>query len=230
MKKIYPVIHHNNIKQTLLNADIAVEAGVDGVFLISMIGDDEALNEAHLYVKSKYSDLKVGINHLTKTAYSSLKFNLERDIEMTWTDNCGICDGEALDVAYRISNLLKDNPKHEFFGAIAFKYQKTDHKPDLSASLAEKLGIITTTSGAATGIAPDVEKLSFIKSGLKNGKMAVASGVTPENAHVIAPYVDYILVSTGIEAYKDVFDLDKLKQLVENVKNASNLKPTFSLL
>jgi hypothetical protein len=48
----------------------------------------------------------------------------------------------------------------------------------------------------------------------------VASGVTPENVHVYAPYVDAILVATGINLPEDFYNIDKtrLLRLIDNCR------------
>jgi len=72
-------------------------------------------------------------------------------------------------------------------------------------------GFIPTTSGSATGKAPQLAKIISMS---QHGVLAVASGMTPDNVSDYAPYLSHILVSTGISLDEYRIDPDKLKRLI----------------
>lgn len=196
--QVWPVIHYDTIPQALANAAIAERCGCPGVFLISMDGRDDELDQAIMAVKHRFTELKVGGNFLSLSPSAALARCLELGIDATWTDRPGVTSfGPNLE-ALEISKVLEQHPQHKFFGSVAFKYQAPEHSPAQAALAAANLGMIATTSGVATGEAADVKKLSQMKASLSALPLALASGVSPENAHLFTPYVDYFLVSTHI--------------------------------
>lgn len=198
MTQVLPVIHYENIRQSLYNAGIVSRCGCPGVFLISMDGEDDELDQALIAVKSNFPNLKVGGNFLTQKPLAALKRSLDLGIDMTWTDKPGVTSFGPNDEALAISEMLGEYPEHKFFGSVAFKYQTPDHFPAQAAVAAANLGMIATTSGAATGEAADVAKLELMKKALGTQPLALASGVSPANAHIFLPFVDYFLVATHI--------------------------------
>jgi len=78
---------------------------------------------------------------------------------------------------------------------------------------------VVVTSGSATGSAPEPAKLQNMKLALGSSPLAVASGVTCENVSSLIPYVDAILVATGVSKSFHEFDHSKLKQLTDLVRS-----------
>ncbi len=213
--KILPVIHYQNNDQALRNADVAFEASCDGVFLIHMEAEDHLLPEVALKLKSKYPDKLIGINNLSLHADASVRQNIELDLDMTWTDS---------QLTYSKSKpwheakfVMRDKAKkhdHLLFSGVAFKHQKPEPNPELAAKKAIEFGFIPTTSGSATGVAAESSKVLHIRNALRpKDPLAIASGITPENAREFAPYLTHILVSTGVSSDFYNFDMQKLIDL-----------------
>ncbi len=206
--KIYPVIHFANEALALLNAERAFDTGCAGVFLIHMEGQDSLLEPVALKIKAQWPGKAVGINYLGMSALEGLQRNLAAGLDMTWTDDAGLHTAENLERAETLGALLRKYPEHEFFGAAAFKYQTPEPDPASAAQRGNALGMIATTSGAATGQAADLEKIRLMSKAV-GGKLAVASGITPENVASYRPYVSHILVATGVSS--DFYELDAEK-------------------
>lgn len=85
-----------------------------------------------------------------------------------------------------------------WFAGTAFKYQKEVRDLAQVAKLAKKFSDVITTSGDRTGNPPSVEKLRIIREAIGNHPLANASGTTPENVHLMKPYIDCFLVASGI--------------------------------
>jgi hypothetical protein len=196
--QVFPVIHYNTIRQSLDNAAIAERCGCPGVFLISMDGRDDELDQAIMAVKYRFTNLQVGANFLTLGPLAALTRSLELDINATWTDRPGVNSTGPSTEALAVGERLRKNPDHQFFGSVAFKYQAPERFPAQAAIAASNQGMIATTSGPGTGEAADVSKLADMKESLGALPLALASGVSPDNVHLFLPYVDYIFVATHI--------------------------------
>jgi hypothetical protein len=210
MTGILAVIHHLDQVTTLRNAEIAAEAGFEGVLLIEMDGEDHLLDEPSKAVKAAHPDMIVGTNRLTAGTRAAILTPHLHGLDASWIDNPGLSsvssDGRPEKIAEALSFAREENPDFLFFGSVAFKTQRPDPDPARAARLAADLGWIATTSGPATGIAPEIDKLRIMREAIPDGKLAVASGVDPENAERIAPLVDWILVATGISRDFHNFD------------------------
>ena len=117
-----------------------------------------------------------------------------------------------------------------YFGGVAFKYQREVPPEKLgdAAKLASKYMDVVTTSGPGTGRAAAVEKIATMKKALGDFPLAIASGITPDNAADFLPHADCFLVATGISSQFDELDRDMLRALMEVVRayNATEEFPT----
>ena len=222
-KRVFPVIHALDKEQVVRNAGIAKDAGASGVFVINHeMSVDEMLLlafEAHLAIEW------VGFNCLGYSALNAMK-PVPHYVAGLWTDNAGI-DETTDNQAYAKSVKAVKTAylwRGEYFGGVAFKYQ--DPVTDLRVATKQASGYmdVITTSGPATGQAADVEKLRIMHSvfdgWVARPRIAVASGITPENVEFFLPYVDDFLVATGISFDFHELDPAKVKALVEKVKDA----------
>jgi hypothetical protein len=211
---IYPVIHYLDDATALRNAEVAFEAGCEGVFLIHMDGRDSLLEPAALAIKGRWPEKRVGINYLSLPAMEALKRNLRAGLDMTWTDDAGLNTLESTERAAELEAVLCAHPRHTFFGAAAFKYQAPEPDPAAAALRGLRHRMVPTTSGAATGVAADLAHIIRMSQAV-DGRLAVASGITPDNVLTYAPYLSHILVATGVSA--DFYSLhpDKLRRLVQ---------------
>lgn len=200
------------------NAEIAYDAGCDGVFLIHMDGNNSRLVPAMREVKDKFPSMKVGLNLLGVNSSFAVTMSIHNGADMTWTDTqvthtSGTCFPPNLLPVF--SSLLTANPTHQMFCGVAFKHQKQEDNPGKAAQDAINVGLIPTTSGAATGESAEVSKLQAIRAAIgRNKPLAIASGITPDNVHEYLPYVSHILVSTGISKDFYTFDFEALYRLV----------------
>lgn len=219
---VWPVIHLRDDATTRANAELALSAGAEGVFLIHMDGNDAAINPAAAMLRREFPALRLGVNYLTVPARDALDRSLAHGWDATWSDSPGVRSDAVTADARAIGAVLKAHPSHAFFGSVAFKYQKKDPDPAEAARQAWALGMIPTTSGSATGQAPAAEHLARIRDGLPSGApLAVASGITPGNIAVLGPYVTHVLVATGIGEDFYRFSPDLLRALIDRCTEAS---------
>lgn len=207
---IIPVIHWKSPSQAEWNLRVALDAGCPGAILINMGGEGRAMVSCLLDLRERYPDALLGVNLLGAASFRDM-LNTSRIIglDATWTD-------EQLTHSSR-RPVRPDIPTgHLVFCAVAFKYQQHEPDPVTAARTAVRLGMVPTTSGAGTGEPVDPDHLRLIREGIgPEAPLAVASGVTPENVHLVRPYLTHALVATGISANFHNLDPARTRALVE---------------
>ena len=213
--QVWPVIHLSTPELAYRNAELAQACGCAGVFLIEMDGRNDAIDPVAFELKRRFPGLKVGANYLGMPAHFAVVRSLFLGLDATWTDDPGV-RSDGVDPMAREATVpvLKQNPGHLFFGSVAFKYQPVDPDPPAAARAALALGMIPTTSGAATGVPPQASKLHAMRQALGDGPLAVASGIDPDNAYELGRFLTHILVSTGISSSFHEFDEGLLRRLM----------------
>lgn len=224
MTKIYPVIHHLNALHSLAQAKLALEGGADGVFLISHDGKDKEVLQVAGQLRHAWSETGnagalpfIGVNLLHTNNAEALGFAAQLRLDGLWLDAPGVNSRGPDHRAKKLADEMKRYPELTVFGSVAFKYQPDESDPAEAARQALALGMLPTTSGEATGVAPTVEKIRTM-SAAAGGKLAVASGMTPENVGAYAPYLSHLLVATGIAIDEHTLDPGKLERFVRAVR------------
>lgn len=223
MKLVLPVIHHIDKDTTWEQAEIAYKCGADGIFLISHYDDDIVLGPigkeiSHENWKNSYGDkFKVGLNLLHTKALDSFDTVIDYELDALWLDNAGITSLGISPLTKALIDKIKIN-KTELFASVAFKYQANESNPALAAKTAQENGFIATTSGAATGSAPSVEKIALM-SKATGGQLGIASGMTLENIYEFIPYLSHILVATGVSIDEHRFNPLILKDFINICHN-----------
>lgn len=212
MAQVLAVIH-SRPKDALQNAITAMNCGCDGVFFISH-GDMTPAELLYLSDSDVFPNAQ-GVNLLGFTVEEAMNM-AGRRASMVWSDYTPSDYERAMLEAARQKMLFNGL----FFGGVAFKYQPQPADLRKAAEQVKGFVDVLTTSGVATGSAPDIEKLAILAEGFGN-KIAVASGVTADNVVPMLPYLSHILVSTGISQDFYTIDPDKCKRLVDVVKSSS---------
>lgn len=208
--KVFPVIHHLDVMTSVAQAAIAFANDVDGVFLISHNWMKEhELFEVLPIIREMYPLKFVGVNFLSYHAYEAFDRAAGAQFDAVWMDHAGVSSAGLTESGKDLQELRTAFiSRMEVFASVAFKYQAVEPNPVKAAFLADSYGYIATTSGPATGHPPELDKIKAM-SAATAGKLAIASGMTPENVHLFAPYLSHILVATGIA--QDDHHIDKAK-------------------
>lgn len=227
---VYPVVHHLDAATTLAQVELARACGASGVFLISHEGHDDHLvavasaakaamrqMDKALCVGNVASNWPVGINLLSRPALAAFDAAVEAGLDMAWVDKPGCTSAGLTPAGAVLAEKLFKHSHLSFFASVAFKYQALEVDPIEAARVARVAGFIPTTSGPATGIAPDVEKIRAM-SGDGAFPLATASGMTPDNVAGHLPYLTHILVSTGIALDEHRIDEAKLRLFIQRCK------------
>lgn len=209
---VFAVIHSREQSEAFRNADLAIKCGCDGVFFISHghFATKDLINVVKKYHVPHYA--KIGINLLGEKVENVVN-DIACYVDMLWSDTIPLEAERELFKTRRQEHLCS----FEFFGGVAFKYQKQPDDLFLAAKDARECVDVLTTSGTNTGTPPDINKLEILSAGFEK-KIAVASGVTPENAVEMLPYVDNFLVSTGISDDFYTLSEEKCKKLIDVIR------------
>lgn len=165
--------------------------------------------------------LWVGLNLLGYAPAQALEVALagcEGRVDGIWSDNAGIEEDAAEQP--RAQAFVEARQRHGwqglYFGGVAFKYQREVPAEKLPAAtrLAASYMDVVCTSGPGTGQQADAKKVTTMRGAVGHGvALALASGVTAENAHDYLPFVNAYLVGTGIERSFGVLDPEKVTAL-----------------
>ena len=229
---ILPVIHVLDHAQAASNIDILCAANIPGCFLINHDFDVDTLLPIIRSIRSAYPDFWIGLNFLAVTGLKAFPIlaQLEQEghrIDAYWADDARIDERiSTQDEAEAIAKTRREcGWQGLYFGGTAFKKQRPVDPKDygLSASIAGDYMDVVTTSGIATGNAADLSKIETFRAALPDTPIALASGITPQNASDYAA-VDCFMVATGINIDDDFYNIDpsKLDQLMARTKEWEN--------
>jgi predicted TIM-barrel enzyme len=212
---VYPVIHHLDAPTTFSEIQVARTCGADGVFLISHDGADLELLDVARTAIQENAGFPIGLNLLSVGCRQAVRMTLEAGSDMLWADDMGV-DSRGLTAAGQdMASIARDQPRLKLFASVAFKYRPHEPNPVGAAAHARAAGFIPTTSGDATGHAPDPQKIFAMGEG---GALAIASGMTPENVATYAAALSHILVATGVSHTEHHIDPAKLSALIGQLR------------
>ncbi len=228
---VLPVIHVLDNAQAEKNVRLAIEGGCPGVFLINHDFAYEELLPVIQHVRQIFPSLWLGVNFLAKTgkvAFPVLAKLLEEGVRVDgyWADDARIDERcspdeqvEALEIAKIKAECGWDGL---YFGGTAFKKQREVSAEDYgkSAAIACEYMDVVTTSGIATGKSADLKKIKTFRAACEDTAVALASGITPENVLSYTPFVDCVLVATGINIKDDFYNIDpeRLAKLMQHTQ------------
>ncbi len=225
---VLPVIHVLDTQRTLENIDVLTQAGAQGCFLINHDFGVVDFLPIICQVRAARPDLWIGLNFLAITGVHAFPVlgHLKRDgcpIDAYWADDArieehGETQAEAEEMARIRTTCGWDGL---YFGGTAFKKQRAVSPDDYEASARNAVPFmdVVCTSGVATGQEADLGKIDAFRRGIGDAPMALASGVTPDNARDYAD-VDCFMVATGINHPGSFYDIDptRLAALMAVVK------------
>ncbi len=218
---VTPVIHVLDRVQASRNIATAVQAGAAGVFLINHDFPKEQLLPILHDIRAEWPGLWLGVNFLAVTGRDAFPIlgGLVAGgclIDAYWADDARI-DERAADQeeAAEIDRIRADSGwTGLYFGGVAFKKQRVvdPGQNRHSAKIARPFMDVVTTSGIATGHEAGDGKITDFRAGLgeapQDAPLALASGITPENAARYGRDVDCFLVATGINRDGDFYNID----------------------
>ena len=216
---VLPVIHVLDNAQAERNVAVAIEQGAAGVFLINHDFAYPQLLPIIRRVRARFPSVFLGVNFLAVTglyAFGELgKLQAEGvQVDAYWADDACIDEHTGPDAQTQAQAIAQARETSLwtglYLGGTCFKKQREVQPADYarSAALARPWMDAVCTSGVATGHAADAGKISSFRQALGDAPLALASGITPENAAQYAADVDCFLVATGINPPGDFYNID----------------------
>ena len=229
---VTPVIHVVDTAQTVHNIEVANGEGAHGVFLINHdFGVEEFLPIVRA-ARERFADLWLGLNFLAVTGKRAFPIlgELQAEgcpIDAYWGDDARIDerrDESDQPEAQEIAEIYAASGwRGLYFGGTAFKKQREvpPERYGASAAIAANFMDVVTTSGVATGHEADTSKIDTFRRAIGDTALALASGITPENARTYRD-VDCFMVATGINHEGDFYNIDpgqlsRLMNIVEQL-------------
>ena len=232
---VLPVVHVLDARQAARNITTVIREGAPGVLLINHDFSLDAFLPILREVRTAFPMVWLGINFLGVTGKEAFPIlaELARDgilIDAYWADDARIDESLSFEnqvEAIEISAAREQSGwKGLYLGGVAFKKQRLV-EPDgylAAAKVAQGYMDVVTTSGVATGEPADIDKIETFRLACENSALAVASGVSPENAADYVNRVDCILVATGINFTGDFYNIDpyRLRRLMTTARQAGS--------
>ena len=216
---ILPVIHVFDHQQTSTNIDKLIDAGISGCFLINHDFDVETFLPVIRSIRAQHPDFWIGLNFLAVTGRDAFPVlgalaGQGCRIDAYWADDARIDEREDQQTEAELIQAIRQDSGWNglYFGGTAFKKQRVVDAADYakSAEIAGGFMDVVTTSGIATGNAAGISKIATFRAALPDTPIALASGITPDNAAEYA-MVDCFMVATGINITDDFYNIDTEK-------------------
>jgi uncharacterized protein len=214
---VTPVIHVLDQRQALQNISHAIHLGAPGIFLINHDFPVEQFLPILRAVRAECPDVWLGVNFLAqpgRVAFPILgRLGAEGcQIDAYWADDACMDERQPSQTEAEAIAAIRAASGWQgmYFGGVCFKKQRPVDPAlnEYSARLALPFMDVVTTSGVATGQATDLTKITDFRRGLGRAPLAIASGVTPDNAEDYVADVDCFLVATGINRRGDFYNID----------------------
>ncbi|MCA3556566.1 BtpA/SgcQ family protein [Aestuariivirga sp.] len=219
---VLPVIHVTDNEQAERNVRVLVGEGAPGCFLINHDFGVGPFLPVIAHVRARFPALWMGVNFLAVTGKDAFPVlgKLKREgvaVDGYWADDARIDERRAADdqvEAKEIAAALKASGWSGLYtGGACFKKQR-EVAPEhygCSAALATGFMDAVCTSGAATGKAADLDKIRAFRAAIGDHALTLASGITPENAHLYMDAADGFMVATGINRDGDFYNIEPAK-------------------
>lgn len=219
---VLPVVHVLDGPRTADNLAKVIEGGAQGCFLINHDFEKERLIPILREMRQMYPSLWMAVNFLAVTGKEAFPIlgDLKAggcEIDAYWADDARIDEDGVNTEAQEIAQIRKNSGWDGlYFGGTAFKKQREVDPTRYgdAARHASPFMDVITTSGVATGQEADLSKIDTFRKEIGDRPLAIASGITPENAQRYSD-VDCFMVATGINQPGNFYDidLDRLKTL-----------------
>ncbi|MEI7599306.1 MAG: BtpA/SgcQ family protein [Aestuariivirga sp.] len=219
---VLPVIHVTDNEQAVRNVRVLVEEGAPGCFLINHDFGVERFLPIIAHVRAMFPALWMGVNFLAVTGKDAFPVlgQLKRDgvaVDGYWADDARIDERRAADDQVEARDiaaaLATSGWSGLYTGGTCFKKQRevAPEHYEYSARLATGFMDAVCTSGVATGKAVDRAKITTFRRAIGDQALTLASGITPDNAHLYMADVDGFMVATGINRDGDFYNIEPAK-------------------
>jgi len=227
---VLPVIHVLDSDRTRRNVEVLLNAGAQGCFLINHDFAPEQFLPIIRDTRAAFPSLWMAVNFLAVTGKDAFPVlgGLQSEgcqVDAYWADDACIDEDGVNTQAKDIASVrARSGWDGLYFGGTAFKKQRNVAPDRYGDAAREACGFmdVITTSGVATGQEADLGKLETFRAAIGDRPLAVASGISPDNARSYAD-VDCFMVATGINKPGNFYDIDpgRLADLMSITRNLS---------
>lgn len=220
---VLPVIHVLDTARTLRNIEVLEHQGAPGCFLINHDFDVDDFLPIVREVRDACPDLWMGVNFLAVTGLDGFPrlAALQREgcaVNAYWADDARIDEWVETQTEAQAILDARAGWSGLYVGGTAFKKQRPVAEADYAqaATIARDWMDVVCTSGSATGVEAEDSKITTFRAAIGDTPLALASGVTPDNAHRYAQ-ADCFMVATGINYPDNFYDIDpaRLRHLLD---------------
>lgn len=227
---VLPVIHVLDSARTIRNVETLLEAGAQGCFLINHDFAPEVFLPIIRDTRAAFPSLWMAVNFLGVTGKDAFPVlgQLQSEgcaVDAYWADDACI-DEDGINTEAKDIDAARKSSGWDglYFGGTAFKKQREvapDRYGDAAREACAFMDVITT-SGVATGQEADLGKIETFRAAIGDRPMALASGISPDNAQAYAD-VDCFMVATGINEAGNFYDIDpaRLAELMATTRTLS---------
>jgi len=219
---VLAVIHVLDNSQAERNVQIAVAEGAAGVFLINHDFPYPQFLPIIAHVRARFPSVFLGVNFLAVTGLEAFGVlgGLQREgvqVDAYWADDA--CIDELASHQGQVQALAIAAAREAsgwnglYLGGTCFKKQREVQAAHYASAARLATGFMDAvcTSGVATGHAADSGKIATFRQAIGDSPLALASGITPDNAAQYAADVDCFMVATGVNLPGDFYNLDPLR-------------------
>lgn len=233
---VLPVIHVLDTARTLENVRVLAGEGAAGCFLINHDFGIEPFEPIICGVREAFPALWMGVNFLAVTGRDAFPVlgRLEQYgcmVDGYWADDARISERAQSQHEADVIDATRASSGWSglYFGGTAFKKQREVDPSDYQQAAQNACAHmdVITTSGVATGKEADLSKIEAFRAGIGERPLALASGITPDNAPAYAD-VDCFMVATGINHDGNFYDIDpaRLKRLMRTTRKLGGGTPS----
>lgn len=212
---VLPVIHVLDSERTRRNVEVLLEEGAQGCFLINHDFEPAKFLPIIRETRATFPSLWIAVNFLAVTGKDAFPVlgELQSEgcqVDAYWADDACI-DEDGANVEAKEIAAVRENSGWAglYFGGTAFKKQR-EVDPERYGDAAREARAfmdVITTSGVATGQEADFGKIEAFRAAIGDRPLALASGISPQNAMAYAD-VDCFMVATGINEPGNFYDID----------------------
>lgn len=215
---VLPVIHVLDSARTRKNVEVLLETGAPGCFLINHDFEPEKFLPIIRDTRASFPSLWMAVNFLAVTGEHAFPMlgKLQAEgckVDAYWADDACI-DEDGVNVEASAIAAAREASEWDglYFGGTAFKKQRQVDPSRYGDAAREACAFmdVITTSGIATGQEADLTKIETFRAAISERPMALASGISPENARLYAD-VDCFMVATGINEPGNFYDIDPVR-------------------
>lgn len=218
-------LHSKNLMHAWEGAAIAIDNGAHGIALVTHIVSPEYGAYIASVLKEKYPYHKIILNILQREPQKIFETIKDTKIDAIWTDNARIPGIDRVDEHDNSAEKLLQRQQEQdtnilYFGGLDFKHQKklSPEEYPFAIQQAKKYLDVITTSGSATWVSADAQKVKHIKQLAGSHPVGLASGVTAENIHEYIANTDISIVASGISHDYRNLDTKKVAELAQKIK------------